>query len=132
PPASLVAGMAIGWVYRNRRPLVGRSLMMICFVVLVSFSMPIVGTLLLRCLEPDPPYGIAGPLAADAIVLLGGDSSNDAAEYGSDTIGPLSLERIRYAAWLQHRTGLPLLVTGGPLSESGAPISKMMQEVLTG
>ncbi len=60
-------------------------------------------------LSPD-----AQPPAAEAIVVLGAGSYRDPPEYGAaDTVGRLTLERLRYAAWLHRRTGLPLLVTGG-------------------
>ena len=52
--------------------------------------------------------------AAGVIVVLGAGSYRDPPEYeGSDTVGRLTLERLRYAASLHRRSGLPLLVTGG-------------------
>ena len=47
-------------------------------------------------------------------MVLGAGSYRDPPEYeGSDTVGRFTLERLRYAASLHRRTGLPLLVTGG-------------------
>ena len=60
-------------------------------------------------LAPDAQVSEAG-----AIVVLGAGSYRDPPEYeGSYTVGRLTLERLRYAASLHRRTGLPLLVTGG-------------------
>ncbi len=47
-----------------------------------------------------------------AIVVLGGDIRRGAPEFGGDTVGPLTLERVRYAAKLHRETALPILVTG--------------------
>nr|WP_245215647.1 YdcF family protein [Pararoseomonas baculiformis] len=62
-----------------------------------------------------------------AIIVLGGDGA-----LGADgpEIGPLTLERLRAGAALHRRTGLPLLVTGGPLSKGATPIAKLMAESL--
>ena len=52
---------------------------------------------------------------AGAIVVLGAGSYRNPPEYGgSETVGPFTLERLRYAASLHRRTGLPLLLSGGP------------------
>ena len=60
-------------------------------------------------LAPDAEVPGAG-----AIVVLGAGSYRDPPEYaGSSTVGRHTLERLRYAASLHRRTGLPLLVTGG-------------------
>ena len=50
---------------------------------------------------------------ATAILVLGGGAIQDSPEYGSPTLKPLSLERLRYGAWLARQTGLPLAYTGG-------------------
>jgi uncharacterized SAM-binding protein YcdF (DUF218 family) len=50
---------------------------------------------------------------AQAIVILGGGIRRDASEYGGDTLGRLTLERVRYGAWVARRTQLPVLASGG-------------------
>lgn len=66
-----------------------------------------------------------------AIVILGGGRKSSAPEYsGVDTVSKFTLERLRYGAWLQRRTGLPVLVSGGsPLSEN-IPEAHLMKAVL--
>jgi len=49
----------------------------------------------------------------DAVVVLGGGRRSQAPEYGDDSVSVYTLERIRYAAWLVKRSGLPLIVSGG-------------------
>lgn len=48
-----------------------------------------------------------------AIVVLGGGVLPDAPEYGAPQLGPHSMERLRYGAWLARRTGKPLAFAGG-------------------
>jgi uncharacterized SAM-binding protein YcdF (DUF218 family) len=67
-----------------------------------------------------------------AIVVLGGDASY--ADVGGlqegSGIGPLTLERLRGGAELQHRTGLPVLVTGGALEDGVRPVAAQMADSL--
>ena len=53
-----------------------------------------------------------------------------APEYGGDTVGPLTLERIRYAARLHRRTKLPILVSGGRIKDRNATLAAAMKEAL--
>ena len=46
-------------------------------------------------------------------MILGGGLRRSAPEYGGDTLGRLTLERLRYGAMLAKRTGLPVMVSGG-------------------
>jgi uncharacterized SAM-binding protein YcdF (DUF218 family) len=62
-----------------------------------------------------------------AIIVLGGDGIWG---MGGAEVGPLTLERLRAGAALHRRTGLPLLVTGGPLSKKATPIGALMAESL--
>jgi uncharacterized SAM-binding protein YcdF (DUF218 family) len=63
-----------------------------------------------------------------AIIVLGAEQIRGQA--GLD-LGPLSLERVRAGARLARATGLPLLVTGGPLSPRDPPIAQLMAAALT-
>jgi uncharacterized SAM-binding protein YcdF (DUF218 family) len=132
PPALPMLVVAAGWLLRRRRPALGRAMVAAGAVALYLASTPLVAAFLLRGLEPDGPVDVdAARQQADAILLLGGDMVAHAPEYGGETISTLSLERVRYAALLVRRTGLPLLVTGGPLGHGGLPVSVAMQRVLT-
>lgn len=66
---------------------------------------------------------------AQAIVVLGGGVRRDAVEFGGDTVARFTLERIRYGAWLAHRSGLPVLVTGGAPA-GGVPEALLMKASL--
>jgi uncharacterized SAM-binding protein YcdF (DUF218 family) len=81
-------------------------------------------------LEVYPPVSLE-QIAAEAIVVLGADRRHDALEFGGgDTISGLGLERLRYAAWLHKKTGLPVLTSGGtPLGEK-VPEAELMRDVL--
>lgn len=62
-----------------------------------------------------------------AIVVLGGGSYRQAPEYGGDTIGYVSLERLCYALYLSKHSGLPILATGGA-PDGGRAEAETMQE----
>ena len=48
-----------------------------------------------------------------AIVVLGGGVDEVAPEYGRPNLGQEAYERLRYAVWLSHQTGIPILASGG-------------------
>ena len=56
-----------------------------------------------------------------AIVVLGGGRRPHALEYGTATLHPRGIERLRYGLWLARQTGLPVAFSGGltPDSEPG-------------
>lgn len=98
---------------------------------LLVLSLPVVGRALMAPLENHRPVTPAQLRQIQAIVILGGGTYYDAPEYGGDTVGRATLERLRYGARLARDTRLPLLVTGGaPLG--GRPEGELMREVLEG
>lgn len=67
---------------------------------------------------------------AAAIIILGGDIRQRSQEFDGDTVGRLSLERIRYGAYIYREAGLPVLTTGGGIGESGKSVARVMAEAL--
>ena len=66
-----------------------------------------------------------------AIVVLGHGRTPDAPEYDfQDTVSAYGLERLRYAALLQRKTGLPILVSGGSPNGEATAEADFMQKVL--
>jgi uncharacterized SAM-binding protein YcdF (DUF218 family) len=77
-------------------------------------STPVVSNLLARAAQRTPTLSLERPTQAQAIVVLGGSSARAVApEYGGEPAADGGLlERVTYGAFLAHRTGLPVLVTG--------------------
>jgi uncharacterized SAM-binding protein YcdF (DUF218 family) len=131
PPLNLLLLALAGMVVRRRQRRVGDIMIAAAVGLLLLLSTPLVSALALRTLETYPPLP-PGPIAGDAqaIVLLGGDATPVLAEYGDETVGPMSLERVRYAADVQRRSGLPVLVSGGVLAAAKRPVGELMRDVL--
>jgi uncharacterized SAM-binding protein YcdF (DUF218 family) len=66
----------------------------------------------------------------EAIVVLGGGLYPGAVEFSGDTVSRRSLERVRYAARLQKRTGKPVLLSGGNPMRADSAEAEQMQNVL--
>jgi uncharacterized SAM-binding protein YcdF (DUF218 family) len=98
-------------------------------ISLLLLSMPAIAAFLVRCLDTSPPLDLQQAASAQAIVILGGGTRRDAAEYGGDTLGHLTLERVRYGARVARQTGLPILVTGGSVF-GGETEAKLMTAAL--
>ena len=130
PPASLLLLIAAGWLVSRRWPRTGIGFVTVAVLLLYVLSTPLAAGLMQQSLEVD---GVVGPEAASlaqAIVVPGGDLNPAAAEYGGDSVGDLTLERLRYAAQLQRATGLPILVAGGHIGDSELPVAVAMQRAL--
>lgn len=128
PPASVLLLLLVGTLARRRWPRAGRALQYLAVVWLWVASTPCVGGMLLWSLQDYPPLPATGTLPrADAIVVLSAECDPGGREYGDATVGPMTLQRLRYAAALQRRTGLPLLVSGGPPTSDTPPLAAMMK-----
>jgi len=129
PPTGLllvaIAGLALGRV----RPRLGQALAWAGLLGLTLLSLPLVSYGLQRLVAVSPAIDLAQTGQAQAIVILGGGVRRAAAEYGGDTLGRLTLERVRYGAWLARRVKLPVLVTGGVVY-GGTPEAVLMKNAL--
>jgi uncharacterized SAM-binding protein YcdF (DUF218 family) len=134
PPApALLLGAAGGLVALKRRRL-GLGLIAAAGVLLYVFCCPWLAGMLLWSLQRDvalTPEDSGDPLPqAQAIVVLSAGWNPAGAEWGHATVDALSLERVRYAAALARRTGLPLLASGGVPRRGERPLAEMLREVL--
>jgi uncharacterized SAM-binding protein YcdF (DUF218 family) len=112
PPALFILLGLIGLALVKSKMRFGAGLTFLSLLSLYLLSVPVVSKALVRTLEV-PYVDPAKDLTPGVIVVLGGGSYHGAPEYGGDTVSAPALERLRYAAHLQRRTGKPILVTGG-------------------
>lgn len=124
--AALVAGLGLRHFGAKR---LGSWLIFAAGATLYLLSTPLIGQRLMAGLEVGfPPLAAGSPAQADAIVVLSADLRREATEYDGDTVGDLTLERMRYGAAVHRQTGLPILVTGGHIRGSRVAIGRVMAE----
>jgi len=131
PPGGLLMLAVLGLVaWRSR---LGRLATILAVLGLYLLSTPQVASLLLTPLQSEPaktPEQVKATGAQAVVVTLAG-RIRPAWEYGSaETLSPLSMQRLRYGAWLARRTGLPIAVTGGALGEDATPLADLASRVL--
>lgn len=138
-----LALLLAGWLRRT-----AWFLVFVAVVILYLLSTPWLKFQLAEALEVVPPLQQLPQIDEDqlaAIVVLGGGRDTAAPEYkvnspegeregvlgyGRDVVGRSTLQRLRYGAWLNKKSGFPLLVTGGtPLNEA-LPESQLMADSL--
>jgi uncharacterized SAM-binding protein YcdF (DUF218 family) len=129
PPTGPLLLAAAGVWMIGRIPRAGRILAWTGILLLLALSTPMVAFLLLTLVDTSPPLDVERARSARAIVILGGGVRRHAAEYGGDTLGHLTLERVRYGAQVARATGLPVLVTGGSVF-GGESEAKLMRAAL--
>jgi len=129
PPGCLLLLAGIGGLVALRRPRLGKSLIGLALIALYLLSTQYVSERLVQTLEPAPGHPLTDT-GAQAIVVLGGGIYYAAPEYGTDTVKPEVLARLRYAAHLYRATGKPILVTGGTPQGNSTAEAALMKTVL--
>jgi uncharacterized SAM-binding protein YcdF (DUF218 family) len=113
PPAGPLLLAILGVFLIKRRPRLARACLILGLGSLWLLSTPVVSDALSGLAEHYPPLDWRQAAAAQAIVILGGGGQRPfAPEYGGPAAEPYLLERLSYGAFIAHKTGLPVLVTG--------------------
>ena len=132
PPGGnlLLAFVGLLLLYRWRRA--GVAVILVSVLSLYGFSLYAVANSLSKRLEQISPYPLRASGAENmrAIVVLGGGRNDFAPEYGGETVSSQTLERLRYAARLHRKTGLPILVSGGQSFGEDIDEAALMKRVL--
>lgn len=131
PPTGLLLLALLGLALVSRRRRYGLAIACAGLAGLLALSIPMTAVLLTRSIEDSPPLDLQLARSAQALLILGGGTRRDAAEYGGDTLGRRTLERVRYGARVARQTGLPVMVTGGSVY-GGETEAKLMREALEG
>lgn len=124
PPGIQIVMLLLAAVLARRWRRLAWGLAWLAGASLYLVATPVTMGCLAAALQPDPPLSdqLLAASGAQAIVLLPGGRRGNPPEYGGEDVpGGRSLERAMYAAHLQRRTGLPVMVTAGsPLGEAAA------------
>jgi uncharacterized SAM-binding protein YcdF (DUF218 family) len=121
PPVPFLLVIWLGWLARRRRFAGWMAGLGAAGIWLSSSSAP--AEWLLRtampgvhALEPQRIAELKRSVAARqpvTVIVLGGGRQLYAPEYGSASLAPYTLERLRYGVWLSREIGAPLAFTGG-------------------
>lgn len=125
--------MAVGLVAQRRWRRSGWTLFFTALSLLFMLSLPVVTKSLMAPLQHAKPVDL-NDIATDApsiIVVLGGGRADRHPEFDGDTVNQLTLQRLRYTAWMERRTQVPILVSGGRVDpEDERAEAYLMQDVL--
>jgi uncharacterized SAM-binding protein YcdF (DUF218 family) len=131
PPGGPLVLAVIGMLVARRWRRIGASFVALGIAALYILAMPLVSAWLVqKASNRAAPVDVESARKAQAIVILGGGVRRDAPDYGGDTLGRLSLERVRYGARLARETGLPVIVSGGSVRGDTPPEAQLMREAL--
>jgi uncharacterized SAM-binding protein YcdF (DUF218 family) len=130
PPTGFVVLTGIGLLLYGARRQTGKILAWASLVGLTLFGMPAVSYSLLLALETGLPMTPPAGHPPQAIVVLGGEIIRARDETLGIRPGLLTLDRLRTAAALHRRTGLPVLVTGGITQPETPAVAQVMAESL--
>lgn len=133
PPGLLIVLILSGFLLYSRYVRTARFFLVTGVALFILLSTPLISGLLLRQIETISSVSIEQIKQAktQAIVILGGGRYASAPEYmTNDTVSRHSLERIRYGAYLQRNTKLPILVAGGKVYGEHISEAELMKQVL--
>ena len=129
PPAVFILLSLAGGLMALRWRRFGLALAIFSAGALYLAAMPVVSSCLLQRVEAGIPEA-ADLQAAQAIVVLGAGVHFGDGVGAPDTLGPLSLERVVYAAEAYRRLHLPVAVSGGRVFRSDAAEAPLMRAAL--
>lgn len=133
PPGGILCLALLGLILRKHYRRLSSGLIGMALVTLWLCSTPVIAAWFAHGLEyADPTIDLDHPRSLDvaAIVVLGGGRYRKAPEYGADTVGRATLERLRYAAHIYQLTKIPVAVTGGIVLDGSQPEGALMRQVL--
>ncbi len=114
PPCTQLLLLLLAWSIRKKATCLAWGICILSVSSLWIVSTPITATYLARTLEtaqPLPPE-LLGELQVDAIVILSSTQNEFSPEFNHPVSGKEQLMRVRYGAYLQRETGLPVLLSG--------------------
>jgi uncharacterized SAM-binding protein YcdF (DUF218 family) len=129
PPFGFATLALASLVLSRSWPRLGRTMLATSLICLIALGTPMVAVSMLVSLEPDTPRTPLVGAQPQAIVVLGAEVRRTKDD-PPIVVGSLSLERLRTAAALQRQTALPLLVSGGTLTDGIPPVGDIMAESL--
>ncbi len=138
PPGLLLVLLVAGLLLLRRKPKAGRALVGTGTILFLLLSLAPVSRALTDLAGDYPPLRLADARAAQAIVVLAGearyapedriwDGAARNPQSFDDTVGDLTLARLRYGVLLARRTGLPMLFTGGEGGLHHRALAELMQ-----
>lgn len=129
PPAVLIVLSLAGALLALRWRGFGIALAILSSAALYLLATPLVASYLLHEIERGIPES-AELSSAQAIVVLGAEVHLGNGASAPDTLGPLSLERVVYAAEAYRRLQLPVAVSGGRVYPAQTAEATLMQAAL--
>ncbi len=109
------------------------TFMAIGLIQMIILSLPATANWLMAGLEqqypPQAELWQKRPLP-EAIVVPGAGRNRGAIEYGGESTSLTGIERLRYAALLHRKTGLPILVSGGQPLPGVRSEAELMHDML--
>lgn len=119
--------LSLFFFYFNRK-YIASFLAILGVIILYVFSIPYTSQKLSDSLVENEKLTLEDYKQAQAIVVLGGGLRDSQELFAKLATTGIPLERMRYAAYLQKETGLPILVTGS--SPNGTSEAKVMAREL--
>ncbi|NOQ80189.1 MAG: hypothetical protein GQ546_12410 [Gammaproteobacteria bacterium] len=130
PPGIFIILLLMSILFINKLKLL-KGLLLLQVLFIYSLTLPVTSHFLFQQLENVPALTQTQIKnnKVDAIIILAGGIKAYQQEYHAPDIGYFTQLRLRYGAWLQKQTGLPVIVTGG-IERGGITEAELMAQIL--
>ncbi|MDH2997659.1 hypothetical protein A1D22_08005 [Pasteurellaceae bacterium LFhippo2] len=129
PPFIIIVLLVFGLIFSIlNRKMLSRICTILSIVILYVVSIPYTAQKLQDSLVKEDNLSIEDYKQAQAIVVLGGGLRDSKELFAKLAVPQVSLERLRYTAYLYQQTGLPVLITGS--SPNGNSEARVMAREL--
>jgi uncharacterized SAM-binding protein YcdF (DUF218 family) len=129
PPALFIGLCLAGALILPVWPRLGFGTVLVTSLCLFAAATPALSSYLLQRLEAEVPASTNLDGAQAIVVLSGEEHIGDGADI-PDRLGPLSLERLTFAADAYRRLRLPVAVSGGLVAGAHTPLADLMKAEL--
>lgn len=130
PPLAQLLGLVIAALLWRRLPRIAKTLAVLSVASLWALATPRISGWLVAGLEQQYPLLTPAEMVASnaqAIVVISAGLDPTGTEFGRPSASNHTLLRLRYAAFVQRQTDLPILVSGGlVLSQSSLTLANVM------
>jgi len=133
PPGCFFVILVVAFFCRRRLPRGSLLLAIMAVIGMYLMSTTWFEHRLVNLVAVDTPCDLAALQAKKSamIVVLAASRYERGPEYeGQDRVGLNTLGRLRYGVYLHHKTGLPLLVSGGSVFGEREPLADLMKQSL--
>ena len=130
-PANVIFALTVGLLLSLIWRRLGFAILAVTIAAFYLISAPYTANRFTQWVQSEPPLVDLTPARdAGAIVVLSAGATAGGPEYGGVMLDQLTIVRLRYAAHLYRKLEVPILVSGGVITDTDSSLAGAMKKAL--